>query len=212
MHVTFVNASRYHHFHHVFPCHLLSEPWPWSCSGPATAESWVGLISSLCWSLGRLWRVGHSASLGKGRMETLGCSGGVEGVLRIEGKGGERVLKEHQWYTWPGADLGLHQRALHWDEHTEHSGVLYMEWSYLHCRKCRVLKCLGFPGGASGKGPACQCRRLKRHGFDPWVRKSPRRRAWQPTPVSLPGESHGQRCLAGYSPQGGRELDMTGVT
>jgi len=35
--------------------------------------------------------------------------------------------------------------------------------------------------------------------FDPWVGKIPWRRAWQPTPVFLPGESHGQRSLAGYS-------------
>ena len=35
-------------------------------------------------------------------------------------------------------------------------------------------------------------------GFDPWVREIPWRRAWQPTPVFLPGESHGQRSLAGY--------------
>ena len=47
----------------------------------------------------------------------------------------------------------------------------------------------GFPGGASGKEPACQCMRPKRQGFDPWVRKMPWRRAWQPTPVFLPGES-----------------------
>ena len=39
-----------------------------------------------------------------------------------------------------------------------------------------------------------------RQGFDPWVRKIPWRRAWQPTPVSLSGESHGQRSLVGYSP------------
>jgi len=39
-----------------------------------------------------------------------------------------------------------------------------------------------------------------RHGFDPWVGKVPWRRAWQPTPVFLPGDSHGQRSLAGYSP------------
>ena len=38
--------------------------------------------------------------------------------------------------------------------------------------------------------------------FDPWVRKIPWKRAWQPTPVFLPGESHGQRSLVGYSPQG----------
>ena len=62
----------------------------------------------------------------------------------------------------------------------------------------------GFSGGTSGKEPACQCRRLKRCRLDPWVRKIPWRRAWQPTPVFLPGESHGQRSLAGYSPWGHR--------
>ena len=36
--------------------------------------------------------------------------------------------------------------------------------------------------------------------FNPWVGKIPRRRAWQPTPVFLPGESNGQRSLVGYSP------------
>ena len=49
----------------------------------------------------------------------------------------------------------------------------------------------GLPGYSSGKEPACQCRRHKRHGFDPWVRKILRRRSWQPTPIFLPGESHG---------------------
>ena len=60
---------------------------------------------------------------------------------------------------------------------------------------------MGFPGGASGKEPACQCRRLKRLGFSPWVGKIPWRRARQLTPVFLPGKSHGQRSLGGYSPQ-----------
>ena len=36
--------------------------------------------------------------------------------------------------------------------------------------------------------------------LDPWVKKIPQRRAWQPTPVFLPGKFHGQRSLAGYSP------------
>ena len=62
----------------------------------------------------------------------------------------------------------------------------------------------GFPGGANGKETICQCRRLKRGGFNPWVRKIPWRRAWQPTPVFFPGESHAQRSLAGYSPWGQR--------
>ena len=43
--------------------------------------------------------------------------------------------------------------------------------------------------------------------FEPWVRKIPWRREWQPTPVFLPRESHGQRCLAGFSPQGHTESD-----
>ena len=43
--------------------------------------------------------------------------------------------------------------------------------------------------------------------FDPWVGKISWRRKWQPTPVFLPGESHGQRGLAGYSPWGHSESD-----
>ena len=63
-----------------------------------------------------------------------------------------------------------------------------------------ITSILGFPVGTSGKEPACQCRRHKRHGFDPWVWKIPWRSmpggAWQPTPVVLSGESHGQRRAA----------------
>ena len=59
---------------------------------------------------------------------------------------------------------------------------------------------MGFPGGASGKEPACQCRRHKRLGFDPWVGKIPWRRAWQPIPVFLPGESHRRGSLVGCGP------------
>ena len=51
----------------------------------------------------------------------------------------------------------------------------------------------GFSGGASDEESTCQCRECKRHGFDSWVGKIPWRRKWQPTPVFLPGESHGQR-------------------
>ena len=48
--------------------------------------------------------------------------------------------------------------------------------------------------------------------FDSQVRNIPWRRAWQPTPVFLPGKSHGQRSLVGYSPQGHKELDMNEAT
>ena len=43
--------------------------------------------------------------------------------------------------------------------------------------------------------------------FDPWVGRIPWRREWQPTPVFLLGESHGQRNLEGYSPWGRKESD-----
>ena len=51
-----------------------------------------------------------------------------------------------------------------------------------------------------------------RRRFHPWVRKIPWKRAWQPSSVFLPGESHGSRSLVGYNPQGHKELDMTEVT
>ena len=62
------------------------------------------------------------------------------------------------------------------------------------------------------KNLACQCRRRKRRSFDPWIRKIPWNRKWQPTPVFLPGKSHGQRSLAGYSPWGRKESNTTGLS
>ena len=63
-----------------------------------------------------------------------------------------------------------------------------------------------FPGGSDGKSICLQC---GRPGFSPWVRKIPCRRKWQPTPVFLPGKSHGWRSLVGYSPWGPKESDRT---
>ena len=66
--------------------------------------------------------------------------------------------------------------------------------------------------GAGGKESACQCTKHETCGFDSWIQKNPWRRAWQPTPVFLPGESHGQRNQAGYSPWGHKESDTTEAT
>ena len=89
-------------------------------------------------------------------------------------------------------------------------------------RKCRVLttgppgKSLSFsfkqsfitcfPGGTSSKESTCPCRKYR---FDPWVWKIPWNRKWHPTPVFLPGKSHGQRSLVGYSSWGHKESDKT---
>ena len=69
--------------------------------------------------------------------------------------------------------------------------------------------CYSFPRGARGRESACQGRRHRRHGFDPWVRRIPWRRKWHLIPVFLPGKSHGQRSLAGYSQWGHKESDTT---
>ena len=56
------------------------------------------------------------------------------------------------------------------------------------------------------KESACRC---KRRGFNPWVRKIPWNKKWQPTPVFLPGKLYGQRSLVDYSPWGLKESEMT---
>ena len=68
------------------------------------------------------------------------------------------------------------------------------------------MQCDGSPAGTAvkKKKSTCQCRR---HQFDPWVGKIPWRKKWQPTPVFLPGKSHGQRSLVDYSLCGSKELD-----
>ena len=65
-----------------------------------------------------------------------------------------------------------------------------------------LFNALGFHDGSDGK----ECRRPR---FNLWVRKISWRRKWQPTPVFLPGESHEQRSLVGYSPRGHKELDTS---
>ena len=85
--------------------------------------------------------------------------------------------------------------------------LMYMHLAMVHCsfRQGTFLP----PRWLSGKESACQCRRCRRHWFISWVGKLPWRRKWQHSPVFLPGKSHGQRSLAGYSPQSCKELDMT---
>ena len=82
--------------------------------------------------------------------------------------------------------------------------LIYFQW--------RIAPLWDFPGGTSSKELACQCRRLKRQMFNPWIGKVPWRRAQQPTPLFLSGESPGQWSLVGYNPWGHKESDTTEVT
>ena len=67
----------------------------------------------------------------------------------------------------------------------------------------------GLPCGSVVKNPPAMLETRRRRGSYPWVGKILWRRKWQPTPVFLPGKSHGQRSLAGYSPWVTKELDTT---
>ena len=71
------------------------------------------------------------------------------------------------------------------------------------------LQLRGLPRWLSGKESAYQCRRHRRHGFNPWIGKIPWSRKWQTAPVFLPGKFPGQRSLVGCSPWGHKESDTT---
>ena len=99
------------------------------------------------------------------------------------------------------------------------STLIDLNWHFKCCQRTpgeniwkSTLRNKGFEGGAVVKNPlanASRCKSRRRPGFGPWIGRIPWRRAWQPTPVSLPGESHGQQSLVGYSPWGHKQLDTT---
>ena len=85
-----------------------------------------------------------------------------------------------------------------------HTRALMETYNEIHVVFLPTNATCGLPRWLTDKESPC-----KRCMFDPWVWKIPWRRKWQPTPVFLPGESHGQRSLVGYSPWGCEELDTT---
>ena len=88
-----------------------------------------------------------------------------------------------------------------------------ISWYNLHFEVENLDLChlshLAWPKWHSSTEYSCQCRRCKKCEYNPWVRKIPWSRKWQPSPVFLPGKFHRQRNLAGYSPWGHKELDTT---
>ena len=75
----------------------------------------------------------------------------------------------------------------------------------------RIHHFQGFTGGTSAKNSLANVGE-KACGFNPWAQKIPCRRAWQHSPVFLPGESRGQRSLVGYCLWGCKESDTTEAT
>ena len=117
---------------------------------------------------------------------------------------------------WREAKLWVTSVSSSWSVGTSGWGNLLWgkEWEcegfFTHHYPGKQQRPLGvlLPMCLSGKASACQCRRHRRCGFDPWIGKIPWRRKWQPIPVFLPGKCQGQRSLAGYSPWGCKESDM----
>ena len=137
-------------------------------------------------------------------MEQLECSyinGGNEKWYCHCGKSGSFSTTKDSTYLYEYLYTHIHIMYVtapdrKWSKCTSTSKRKNELW-YIHIK---------LPWWLSGKEHSCQCRR---HRFDPQVRKIPWRWEWQPPPVFLPGESHGQRSLVGYGPWGCKELNMT---
>ena len=165
-----------------------------------------------------LWQVMSVQPSLRGALESrVSCSH----ALTRSGMGPERLQQASQWGLWahrpPLGPQGLRTysetetavflRCVSGDRDVK-PGELRC-WMVLECLRCVVISfCPQHLSGSSGRESAGQCRRC---GFDPWVKKIPWRREWQPTPIFLPGRSgrsHGQRSLEGYSPWGHKESEQ----
>ena len=139
-------------------------------------------------------------------------------ICFMDVKESERVVTQSCLTLWDPVDCSLPDSSIH--------GIFQarvLEWVAIsfsmglpHCRETlyhpshQESQCERTINGLlwwlSSKESACRCRR---HEFNPWVRKIPWNRKWQPTPVFLPGKSHGERSLVDYSPWHHKESDMT---
>ena len=128
-----------------------------------------------------------SSSAGKESACNAGDPDSIPGLGRSPGKGNSYPLQ------YSGLENSM-------DYSCKESDTTERLW------KKNCITKMGFPGGASVKEPTCQCKRCKWYRFNLWVGQIPWRREWLPTPVFLPGESHGQRSLMGYSPWSCTEL------
>ena len=113
--------------------------------------------------------------------------------------GGKRAwLMLCSWLEWKSSKMSIQIKCRHQSRDEKCPSLVFSDnWKYTK---------KGLPWWLRWYRICLQCRRPE---FNPWVRKSLWRREWQPTPVFLPGESHGQRSLPGYSPWGCKESDTT---
>ena len=125
---------------------------------------------------------------------------------------GEQRYRRSLLYSMPGKTADTHRKS----DQEMNSSLCTLPWllrmlsGKLKKKKKNLLffySCIIWGGSVVKNLPAMQ-----EMQFDPWVGKMPWRKARQPTPVFLPGESHRQRSLAGSGPWGCKESDMTEAT
>ena len=163
-------------------------------------QCWHSVISLLVWGIVGCRIYSHENWMG-GQLDWLAVTPNCQG--RKASLNATVMSQASHTPQPPGLSFRVfHFTDIHWTL-TMHQGFIYEEFLSLP-RPTFFLT-----PGASDKESICQCRRLKRHGFSLWVGKTPRRRKWWTTPVFLPGESHGQRNLVGYRPQGRKKSDTT---
>ena len=129
-----------------------------------------------------LWKIPHEARdtlnvSSVGFSFLLGAHGGPEYIFEL-------IVSRPTYLSWKELE-GSSSEVMH---------VLEIFVEEKRCSQCTcifIYTYIVFPGGASGKESACQCRRHGRHGFDRRVGTIPWRRKWQPTPLFFPGKLHG---------------------
>ena len=147
----------------------------------------------------KLLKFGHRMQRTDSLEKTL-TLGMMEGRRRRDDKGWDVwMASPNQWtWAWVSSEIVGGQGSLDCCMQSMGSQRVGHDWATeLNLTECVYVR---LPSGASGKEPDCQCRRHKRCGFDPSVRKISWKRAQEPTLVFLPGESSGLRSLEGYSP------------
>ena len=119
-----------------------------------------------------------------------GDSGSIPGLGRSPGEGNSYPLQ------YSGMENSMDRGAWWAIVHKTTKSQTWLKDFHFHFKQY-----LGFLDSSAGKESACNVGDPGSiPGFNLWVRKIPWRREWQPTPIFFPGESHGQRSLAAYSP------------
>ncbi|XP_060272207.1 uncharacterized protein LOC121816219 isoform X4 [Ovis aries] len=114
----------------------------------------------------------------------------------VEGASGWQLWAIGCWTTIGKTEMEQGQKIAHFN--AAQPLLSHGHWKFCWDNPPNEFEAFYSNGGASGKESIYQCRRHKRRGLDPWVGNTTWKKVWQPTPVFVPGESHGLGGLAGY--------------